>query len=126
MARNGPLGRVRVLGGSAAKAGRPVSSNTAARAVLRDALMIPPTGKRDPTERNIASPAKGSLRDEPFEAGVRMYDGDQSASSMIRTGFCIPECRVAIKAGHDILTSMNRSQPRRRVAAWTLAPPLAG
>jgi Big-like domain-containing protein len=55
-----------------------------------------------------------------------MYDGDQSASSMIRTGFCIPECRVAIKAGHDILTSMNRSQPRRRFAAWTLAALLAG
>jgi len=67
--------------------------------------MIPPTGIRDPTERNIASPAKGSRRDEPFEADVRIYDGDQSVSSMIRIGFCIPECRVTIETGHDILTS---------------------
>src|SRR5437763_11854991 len=121
MARNGPLGRVRVLGGSAAKAGRPVSSNTAARAVLRETLMIPPTGIRDPTERNIASPAKGSLRDEPFEADVRIYDGDQSAPSMIRTGFCIPKCRVTIETGHGILASMSRRFPVS--AGFGPAPP---
>ena len=45
---------------------------------------------------------------------------------MIRTGFCIPECRAATEAGHGILISMNRSQPRRRIAAWTLAALVAG